>query len=402
MLFLDLDRFKLINDSLGHAVGDRLLQEVAGRLEKCVRAEDLVARLGGDEFTVTLGEISHSEDAARLAEKIIEAIARPFIIEGSEVATSASIGISLYPDDADNVEDLAKAADTAMYRAKECGKNTYQFYAPGTNSLAMEHLKPESGLRRALSHGEFLLYYQPQVDVATGCTVGMEALLRWQHPEQGLLLPESFIAVAEESGLIGAIGDWVLRQVYAQARNWSADGLQLPRIAINLSGRQILCDDLFELIRLAQQESGLESDGVCIELEGTETMLQLVQSMKGNVDLLQRLRALGMQIALDDFGTGYSSLSGLKHLPIDTLKIDRMFVRNIPGDTNDMAITAAIVSMGHSLGLRVIAEGVETDDQLAFLREQGCDEVQGYLLGRPVPADVMGRQLHRLEPSAAA
>ncbi|MBI1891441.1 MAG: EAL domain-containing protein [Burkholderiales bacterium] len=403
LLFLDLDRFKMINDTLGHAAGDRLLQEVANRLQGCVRSEDLVARLGGDEFTVTLEGISHAEDAAHLAEKIIEAVARPIAIDAidaSEVSTSTSVGIGLYPDDADNVEDLAKAADAAMYRAKDRGRNTYQFYADGINSHAKGQLALESALRRALTHGELMMYYQPQFDVVSGTAVGMEALLRWQHPEHGFLTPERFIAVAEESDLISIIGDWVVRQVYDQARDWIADGLQLPRIAINISGRQILYNDIFDVVQSAQRDSGLQPADVCIELEITETVLQSVQSMERNSQVLERLRSLGIQIALDDFGTGYSSLSRLKHLPIDTLKIDRAFVRNIPEDTNDKAITAAIVAMGHSLGLKVIAEGVETGDQLDFLRDQGCDEVQGYLLGGPVSAMDMGKLLSRREPHA--
>ena len=401
LLFLDLDRFKMINDTLGHAAGDRLLQEVADRLRKCVRAEDLVARLGGDEFTVTLEEIAHVEDAAHLAEKIIEAVARPVIIDGSEVTTSTSIGIGLYPDDADNGEDLAKIADAAMYRAKERGRNTYQFSAADLNTHAMENLALETALRKALTAGELMVYYQQQVDIASGRTVGMEALLRWQHPVHGFLTPERFIAVAEESGLIGKIGDWVVRHVFAQARAWIAGGLQLPRISINVSGRQILHHDLFQLVQSAQQESGLQPQDVCIELEITETVLQSAQSMERNSQTLERLRSLGIRIALDDFGTGYSSLSRLKHLPIDTLKIDRAFVRNIPEDMNDKAITAAIVSMGHSLGLRVIAEGVETGDQLDFLRAHGCDEVQGYLLGRPLPATAIERLLPKKNGNAA-
>lgn len=401
LLFLDLDRFKAINDTLGHAAGDRLLQEISARLRHCVRGEDLVARLGGDEFTVILEEISHVEDAAHLAEKIIDAVIQPITLEDKEMVVSTSIGVSLYPDDADNAEDLSKAADAAMYLAKEQGRNTFRFYTAEINTQAIERLSLENSLRRAINQGELILYYQPQIDVTSGATVGLEALIRWQHPERGLTLPQQFIAVAEESGLISTIGNWVMRQVCVQAHSWVAAGLQPPRIAINVSGRQILYDDVFELLHSALHDSGLQPGDVQIELELTETVLQSVQSMERNTDMLQRLRSIGVLIAIDDFGTGYSSLSRLKHLPIDTLKIDRLFVHNIPSDMNDKAITAAIVSMGHSLGLSVIAEGVETVDQLSFLREQGCDEVQGFLFGKPVPAEVMTRSLKKRTLSVA-
>ena len=313
------------------------------------------------------------------------------------MVVSTSIGISLFPDDADNAEDLSMNADAAMYRAKDQGRNTFCFYTAEINALAMERLSVESSLRRAIDQGELMLYYQPQIDIASGATVGLEALVRWQHPERGFILPAQFIAVAEESGLIVAIGNWVMRQACDQARAWIAAGLQPPRIAINVSGRQILHDDMFEVVQSALHGSGPERGDVQIELEITETVLQSVQSMERNTDMLQQLRSLGVLIAIDDFGTGYSSLSRLKHLPIDTLKIDGLFVHNIPDDTNDKAITAAIISMGHSLGMRVIAEGVETADQLAFLREQGCDEVQGFLLGKPVSAEVMTHSLKKYQ-----
>lgn len=393
LLFLDLDRFKTVNDTLGHAAGDRLLQEIGVRLRRCVRAEDLVARLGGDEFTVILEEISCVDDAAHLAKKISDAIIQPIMLENKEMVVSASIGISLFPDDADNAEDLSRNADAAMYRAKDQGRNTFCFYTAEINSQAMERLSLESSLRRAIDQGELMLYYQPQIDIASGATVGLEALIRWQHPERGFILPAQFIAVAEESGLIVTIGNWVMRQACVQARTWIAAGLQPPRIAINVSGRQILHDDMFESVRSALHDSGLQPGDVQIELEITETVLQSVQSMVRNTDMLQQLRSLGVLIAIDDFGTGYSSLSRLKHLPIDTLKIDGLFVHNIPDDMNDKAITAAIISMGHSLGMRVIAEGVETAAQLAFLREQSCDEVQGFFLGKPVSAEVMTHSL---------
>ncbi len=391
LLFFDLDRFKLINDTLGHAAGDRLLQEVAARLKGCLRAEDLVARLGGDEFTILLEEIAHTEDIAHLAEKIIAAVRRPIALDGREIATSASIGISLFPDDARSAADLARAAAAAMFRAKERGRNTFEFYTAELTARAMDSLALENGLRRALAHSEFLLYYQPQIELVSGRLVGLEALLRWRHPEQGLVAPERFIAVAEESGLIEAIGDWVIRQACAQARAWLDQGLRPGRIAINVSGRQMLYDRVFDTARAALRDNALPAEGGDIELEMTETVLQ---SVEHSVEVLERLRELGVQVAIDDFGTGYSSLSHLKHLPVDALKIDQLFLRNIPEDADNRAITAAIVSMGHSLGLRVIAEGVESEGQLAFLRMQGCDEVQGNLFGAAVPAEVIARRLH--------
>ena len=384
LLFLDLDRFKLINDTLGHTAGDKLLQVIAERLKNSVRAEDVAARLGGDEFTIILEEIAHAEAAALLAQKIIRAVAEPVHLGDRDVVTSTSIGISVYPDDADNVGDLAKAADAAMYRAKSRGRNTYEFYTRELTALAMQHLAVESNLRLALARDEFILHYQPQIEVASGNLRGVEALLRWQHPELGLILPDQFIEVAEESGIIDGIGDWVLHTACAQARRWQDSGLPPIRIAINLSGHQIIYDHTVETLRIAFDQCGLNPGDVLFELEITESMLQ---SGERALDTLERLRRLGISIAIDDFGTGYSSLSQLKHLPVDTLKIDRSFMRNVPNDTDNKTIISAIVSLGHSLGLRVIAEGLETPAQLAFLVELGCDEAQGFLISEAVPPE---------------
>lgn len=386
LLFLDLDHFKLINDTLGHAAGDRLLEVIAKRLKNSVRAEDLAARLGGDEFTVILEEINHPEDAALLAEKIILAVAGPVRVGDHEVVTSTSIGISIYPDDASSAGDLAKAADTAMYRAKNRGRHTYEFYTSELTAQALQRLSTENGLRHALAHDEFILYYQPQIELATGKTLGLEALLRWQCPESGIILPDQFIGVAEDSGLIDAIGECVLNKAFAQARHWREAGLPPMRIAINLSGHQIIYGHLLATVRSALAQNGFKSGDTLFELEITETVLQSGESV---VTTLQELQKLGFSIAIDDFGTGYSSLSHLKNLPVDTLKIDRAFLRNIPYDSNNRAITAAIISMGHSLGLKVVAEGVETTAQLDFLRQQGCDEAQGFLFSKPVPAEHM-------------
>jgi len=398
LLFLDLDRFKLINDNLGHAAGDSLLRVVATRLRELVRSEDTVARMGGDEFTVIQQEIADPDAAAHLARKLIEAVALPAAIEGKEVLTSTSVGIALFPDDADNAGDLIKVADAAMYRAKIRGRNTFEFYTPELMATAMEHLTIEQDLRRALAGRELELYYQPQFELASGRLVGLEALLRWNHPREGLVAPSRFIAIAEESGLIETLGEWVLRQACAQVVAWQNQGLQPPQIGVNISNRQMLNDRVVESAQSALAQCEPEGPPR-IELEVTESGLQ---SMPRDGGILGRLSALGMGIAVDDFGTGYSSLSLLKRLPIDTLKIDRMFLRNLPDDGDNRAITSAMISMAHDLGLRVVAEGVEDERQMAFMRELGCDEVQGYLCGAPVPAAIIAQRLpRRPEPARA-
>lgn len=390
LLFLDLDRFKLINDTLGHACGDRLLQEIAIRLKNCVRAEDTVARLGGDEFTIILSEVAHAEDAAILAKKIIHAVAQPLHVEGHEITTSTSIGISIYPDDAEDSEGLAKAADAAMYRAKESGRHNYQFYAAELTKKAFEHLSLEQGLRQALAREEFILHYQPQFLLRDKSIYGVEALIRWQHPKLGLVPPDKFIAVAEETGLIVPIGEWVLHTVYQQAKAWRAIGLPPLQIGVNIVGRQILHGQILSTLYTVMEESGLRPGELQLELEITESDLEIAEH---SIELLRSLKSLGVTLAIDDFGTGYSSLSRLKHLPIDTLKIDRSFVRDIPHDQDDVAIANAIIAMAHSLKLKVVAEGVETEQQLSFLQEQRCDIGQGYFLNEPVTADEISRLL---------
>ncbi len=390
LLYLDLDRFKIINDTLGHAYGDQLLRAVAARLRQCVRAEDTVARLGGDEFTIILVEITNAEDAAKIAKKINSKLAKPIPVNEQELVTSASIGISIYPDDASNRHDLLKAADTAMYHAKERGRNTFRFYTAELTTKAFEHLSLERGLRRALNNDEFELYYQPQVALDSGKIVGVEALIRWRHPKRGLLAPSSFIPVAEETGLINPIGEWVFRTACAEAKTWRAQGLPAVRLAINLSERQILSESSLERIHTMLHDLGLKPGMVQLDLEITERVLKIAEQ---SVDTLSHLKSWGIMLAIDDFGTGYSSLSRLKQLPIDTLKIDRSFVRNIPHDRDDQAIVKAIIAMGHGLSLNVIAEGAEREDQLAFLHAHGCDELQGFLFSKPVPAKTMRRLL---------
>lgn len=383
LLLLDLDRFKLINDTLGHAAGDLLLQAVGRRLAESIRAEDTIARLGGDEFAVVIANIESAEDAALLAEKIVRTVSEPLIIEEQSLAVSASIGISIFPDDAEDRDSLAKAADVAMYGAKEAGRNNYAFYAPAMTDRAAEVLRIDHGLRNALRHGELELYYQPQVNLATGQISGVEALLRWNHPVEGLQTPEHFVPVAEETHLIEDVGEWVVENACRQIAHWSAAGIPPIRVAINLSPRQLKRSDFVDFVRARLPECSLLHHGFGIDLEITEAALQTDPDI---VEALHALKALGFRIAIDDFGTGYSSLNSLKQLPIDVLKIDRTFVRGIPDDPDDRAITSAIIAMGHSLGKSIIAEGIETEAQLRFLADQKCDDAQGYLLYIPVPA----------------
>ena len=388
LLFLDLDHFKLVNDTLGHPAGDRLLEVVAQRLRSNVRVQDSVARLGGDEFTVLLEDAGTRDEIAHLATKLIGLVSEPMLLEDRMVATSASVGIAIFPDDATTPVDLTRAADAALYRAKADGRHTFGFYTEELTRISAERLAIETRLRQAIDASELRLHYQPQFDMASGRLLGFEALVRWQHPDEGLLMPSRFIAVAEQSSLIEAIGDWVIREACRQARQWLDSGLQPRRIAFNLSGRQFLYDHVAETIGQAMRVSCL--DGVdCevrLEVEVTETVLHAGTGTR-SADTLQALRQMGVRVAIDDFGTGYSSLAVLKHLPIDALKIDQLFVRGLPDDADSVAICRAIVSMAHSLGLHVIAEGVETTAQRDCLQGFGCDEQQGWLTGRAMPPE---------------
>ncbi|HEY3326753.1 MAG TPA: EAL domain-containing protein [Novimethylophilus sp.] len=388
LMFIDLDRFKYVNDTLGHSAGDALIQRVATRFKTCLRASDVVARLGGDEFVVALIDIAKVSDAAIVAQKIQAIFASPFLIEGHEISISASIGISVYPTDGTTVEDLLKHADIAMYRAKDLGRSNFLFYADDMNVRSLEKLEMESSLRRALDRNELLLYYQPQVDIHTGRIVGAEVLLRWEHPDIGMVSPAHFIPIAEETGLIVPIGRWVIDQAVAQNRAWQLDGIPVVKLAVNLSAQQFRLPLVGE-ISAALTRHGLSND--LLELEITESMV--MNNIERVIEMLNDLARLGMQISLDDFGTGYSSLSYLKRFPIDKLKVDQSFVRGIPKDADDISITRAIIALGKSLGLKVIAEGVETQEQLDFLRAQGCDEIQGYLFSRPLPAQEFSRLL---------
>jgi len=388
VIFLDLDRFKQINDTLGHAVGDALLQTVAGRLQQCVREQDTVSRQGGDEFLVMLPAAT-AEGAALVAQKVLSALAEPCLIEGHDLRITPSLGISLYPNDATDIETLIKLADVAMYHAKDIGRNNYQFYTASLNASAYERMALENGLRLALERDELMLHYQPQIDLATGRVVGCEALIRWQHPEHGMVSPSRFIPVAEECGLIVPIGEWVIREACRQLRIWQDAGYGPLLMAVNMSALQFRKAGLDGMVMQVLSDAGVMAQAV--ELELTESIL--MHGVDATLATLQKFSALGLQLSIDDFGTGYSSLSYLKRFPIHKLKIDQSFVRDIATDINDAAIVRTIIVMAHSLNLRVIAEGVETADQLAFLREAGCDEMQGYFFSRPLPAAEFGALL---------
>jgi diguanylate cyclase (GGDEF)-like protein len=393
-LFIDLDHFSRINDTLGHEAGDHLLQQVAGRLRaSCREREDEVgpasaamdpevARLGGDEFTVLMPGLGDPEDAAKLARRILSSLAHPFRLSGREIFVNASIGIAIFPYDGEDLDMLLMHADTAMYKAKEQGGGSYQAYSRAMNASALQRLTLEQSLRRALEREEFEVHYQPIVEARSGRPVAAEALVRWRHPELGLLLPSEFVPLAEENGLIVPLGEWVIQRACRQNREWQDRGLPPVRVVVNLSSRQ-LRRELTSTVSRILQTTGLEARSLGLEL--TESVL--VNHRKEGAEVLHALRAMGLHLSVDDFGTGYSSFSYLKHFPLDTLKIDRSFVREITSDPDDAAITTAIIAMGHALGLKVVAEGVETAGQQALLRRQGCDELQGYHFSRPVPAD---------------
>lgn len=382
LLFVDLDHFKTINDSLGHSAGDALLSEVARRLQSCVRRMDTVARLGGDEFVVLLTDVT-IEGATEVARKLIYRVARPYQIENHELRVTPSLGISVFPQDGRDFESLLKHSDTAMYRAKESGRNGYQFFASEMNVAAIERLTLENSLRQGIERGEFVLHYQPQIDLASGRIVGAEALVRWRHPQLGLVPPGKFIPVAEVSGLIVMIGEWVLAEACRQNRAWQQAGLPAISVAVNISAVQFRSGRIEDNVAAVLADTGLVPE--LLELELTEGIV--MAGAEATVETLQRISNMGVKLAIDDFGTGYSSLSYLKRFPIDRLKIDQSFVRDIVTDTDDWAISSAIISMGHSLRLKVIAEGVEHVEQLEMLRRQGCDEVQGYYFSVPLPAD---------------
>ena len=382
VLFLDLDRFKVFNDSLGHEFGDQLLKRVAERLKSCARAQDTVARIGGDEFIVALNPVKDMAAAGSAAKRIMKTLVRDFTIQGRSVNIGCSLGVSLFPEHGADWETLIKNADAAMYCAKEGGRNNFRFFTQEMHIQAMERSTIESNLRRALENQEFFLVYQPQMEIETGRITGVEALIRWQHPELGLVTPDKFIPIAENSGLILPIGEWVLRTACAQARQWQKQKLLEEPMAVNVSAVQFRQDGFVDLIRNVLQETGLPPQQ--LELELTEG--QLLQDAELTFSVLQELKQMGLKLAIDDFGTGYSSLSYLRQFPVSKLKIDRSFVRDLEENPDDAVITVAIINMAKSLKLRVIAEGVESEAQLSFLRDRGCHEIQGYYFSRPITA----------------
>ena len=396
VLFIDLDRFKVINDSLGHDVGDLLLKAVAGRLQKVIGRQEIVGRLGGDEFLIIIPDLKETQDAAILSQAVLDALAPAFDIKGRVLFVSPSIGIALYPSDGEDFPALMRNADTAMYSAKSGGGGTYHFFTKTMNESAMARLVIENDLREALAQNQFELHYQPKVDLRTNRISGLEALIRWKQPGRGYISPMQFIPVAEETGLIGKIGEWVIAEVCRQIAEWDAQSVPPLPIAINLSPRQLIEGRITETISRILTDTGTPAARIVLEV--TETVM--MQEIKKSAAILEELRHLGLQIAVDDFGTGYSSLAYLKRLPINSIKIDRSFVRDVTIDTDDAAITRTIIVMGHNLGLKVIAEGVETKEQMAFLRESECDEVQGFLIATPQPPQEIVKHILRLSANA--
>ncbi len=389
VMFLDLDRFKAVNDTLGHLVGDELLQLTSQRLRHCLREGDTLARIGGDEFMLLLPHIRTRDNASYIAQKILVALKAPFLLNSHELFISASIGIAIYPDDGVTQETLIKHADIAMYSAKEQGRNAFRFFDSGLNQTLSGRLAVESDLRRGLQRDEFEMYYQPKVDIMSGRIIGMEALIRWNHPQRGMVLPDEFIPVAEESGLIGPLSEWVLNTACSQARRWHEQALPHTALAINLPARQIEHPDFVDEFIRVLRDHRLEGDGIGIEI----TESTLMRDMEGSVQKLMQLSGMGVQIAIDDFGTGYSSLSYLKKLPVHCLKIDRSFVHDIHGMDNGDTLIAGIAAMAKGLKLHLVAEGVETQAQLDYLRDIGCDAYQGFLFSRPVCAEEATRML---------
>jgi diguanylate cyclase (GGDEF)-like protein len=394
LLFLDLDRFKDINDSLGHSVGDLLLQQVAERLKTWAREQDTVARLGGDEFLIMLTHLKNIPDAAVAAERLMDAMSAEFIVQGGSLNIGCSVGISIFPEHGADGDHLIKNADAAMYGAKENGRNNLRFFTEEMNAQAVERLTLENSLRLALDKQELFLMYQPQVEIATGRITGLEALLRWQHPELGLVPPDKFIRIAENSGQIMAIGEWVLRTACSQSQRWQDEGLSAVTVAVNVSAVQFRQGGFCELIRRVLGETGLAAQ--YLELELTEGLLLADAAVASSV--LQELKEMGLTLAIDDFGTGYSSFSYLRQFRVSKLKIDRSFIRDVVANPDDAAITAAIISMAKSLNLKVIAEGVENEEQMAFLRAHQCDEIQGYYFSRPLTVDKVADKLRGETP----
>lgn len=385
LLYIDLDHFKMINDKMGHAVGDQVLREASRRLTKCVRSGDMVGRLGGDEFCAFLPGLKREQDAGLVAQKVVDSFSKPIDINGVELFVTGSVGVTVCPTDGEEIDALLNAADTAMYAAKEKGRGNYQFFKASMNDAVLERANIANGLHRALEREELFLVYQPQFDLKTGRMRGCEALMRWLHPERGLISPDAFISIAEETGKIIHMGEWAIQTACAQNKAWQEEGLAPIVVAVNLSVRQVKDDDLFEVVRGALESTGL--DGKYLELEVTESIV--MQDVEQVIRTMQDLKSLGVKLSIDDFGTGYSNLAYLKRFPLDTIKIDKSFVSDIrsANDASGGEIANMIISLGHNLNLEIVAEGVETEEQKLFLREAGCDLVQGYYISHPLPKD---------------
>jgi len=383
VMFFDLDRFKVVNDSLGHDVGDQLLRVASKRIEASIRETDKAFRMGGDEFTVIAETLNSSGDAAIVAGRIIEAMSVPFKLDSHEVIVTTSIGIAIYPKDDNTIEQIVKNADAAMYKAKELGRNQFQFYTDDMNELSMERLAVENDLRKALGNNEFELFYQPKASSGGGTIVGMEALLRWRHPERGLMTPDKFLGYLEDTGMIIPVGDWVIKKACEDIRHWIDEGYAPMKVSVNISSAQFRSDFLVHNVASILEETGVEPN--YLELELTESLL--VENTALAIKILEQLKELGVYISIDDFGTGYSSLNYLKSFPIDFIKIDRSFIKDLDTSKKDAAITAAIANLAHSLNMEVVAEGVESQEQMDFLEQQGCQQIQGFLIGKPMPIE---------------
>lgn len=391
VMLLDIDRFKEVNDTLGHHVGDQLLMEASFRLIGCVRESDTIARMGGDEFLVILSEVGNANNVAHVAQKLLEALSMPFQLDAQDVFVSASIGIAMYPSDGDDMHMLVRSADTAMYHAKAQGKNNFKFFTEGINRSTVERFMLESRFRRALEKLEFQLNYQPKVDLATGKMTGMEALLRWYHPEQGSVNPSLFIPLAEETGLVIPLGEWALREACRQSKAWQNEGMQPLRVSVNLSARHFHKKGLIDMIIRVLEETGLDPRHLMLEI----TESTIIENVEETIDTLNEFRAMGIGISVDDFGTGFSSLNYLNRFSIDELKIDKTFIQDISAKSDSRKVITAIIALAHNLNLKVVAEGVETEEQLRFLRENDCDQVQGYYFSRPLSTEEFSRQVSR-------
>lgn len=393
VLFIDLDRFKTINDALGHTTGDLVLKEIASRFSTVLRAGDVLARLGGDEFIILLNDIGHPKFASPVAEKLLQICAKPVKISNHEFFITTSIGICIYPNDGTSLEDLQKNADMAMYKAKKSGGGIYHYFTQEMNLEAHEHIQMEAALRKAIKNNEFVLHYQPKYNLADGLITGVEALIRWENPQHGMIPPGKFIPLAEETGLIMQIGEWAMREACRANKSWQQSGYQPISVAVNLSPKQFRHQDIAQVVANVLTETGL--DAQYLELEITETAV--MDSVELAITRLNAIKKMGVHISVDDFGTGYTSISYLKQYPVSVLKIDQNFIKGIPQDPNDLAITAAVIALGHSLGMKVVAEGVETAEQLQYLADHDCDIVQGYYLSRPLPEAKLLTQLNKLE-----